>query len=197
MDTATQQPSLVAVPLLRVRSVFRAMLRTLPAMAAGAIALYALDAWVIRPSQSGNLLQRVLLAGAVAVVSLEVAGYGWRLSSPVRSLGMLMFGIGGLTIIGPIVGSYISKNGLHGPRYTGLLAVAGSLVLIGSASRQLVAGWKSWRKLLSIPIALVTLQFVMWPLGNAVYTTNAALAWATESHSGRRRPALPERQHHS
>jgi pimeloyl-ACP methyl ester carboxylesterase len=87
----------------------------------------------------------------------------------------LVFGIGLLTTSAPIFISYADKRG------PGIEATAaGSVLLVAIAATvvattRLVATTKAgWRRWLALPMALVVAQFVVLPMGMAVYATNAA-----------------------
>ena len=146
-----------------------------PAIALAAIALFAIHAWVIQVDGNSSLGRRAVLLGIVAVVSAGIHLGAPRLNERLRATGMLLLGVLGATIIGPIVVSHIMKLGVQGSRITGIVAVAGSIVLIAVGSTRLIRSARSIpRKLLALPVAFVLLQFMVVPLSMSVYVTNAA-----------------------
>ena len=149
-------------------------LPSLPALAFGAVMVYALDAWVIRVEGETSWGRRLVYL--MAITACGFLAYSARQLSPrLRAIGMVGSGLIVLVITCPIVISHLDKQGLTGARVTGILAIAGGLVLLSIGTTRLLRMAKSrWRKLLVIPIAFVIAQFFLLPVGLAVYTTNAA-----------------------
>lgn len=145
------------------------------------VLLYLVDAWVLRVEGATGIGRRVAL---LAVITL-LAGIVWfcerQLGPRSISIARLVSGLIFLVTAGPILASYLDKQGLHGSRTTGLLAVAGGLMLTVGGAVGAIRSLRGKRKLLVIPVALVAAQFVLLPLGMAVLVTNAA------------RPTLPAR----
>ena len=146
---------------------------SLPALAFGAVMVYALDAWVIRVEGDTSWERRLVYL--MAITAFGFLAYSARELGPrLRAIGMVAIGLIALVIACPIVISHVDKQGLTGARVTGILAIAGGLSLLSIGTARLVRMAGGWRKLLAIPIAFVVAQFFLLPVGLAVYTTNAA-----------------------
>ena len=138
------------------------MLGKVPSIALGVIGLYAVHAWVLQVDGETSLGRRTALFALVVGGAAAIAWGASRLSPRMRALGMLLIGVAGLSIIGPIVGSHIAKLGLEGSAITGMIALAGAMVLtILGTVRLLRAARTLGRKLLALPIAFALLQFVV------------------------------------
>jgi pimeloyl-ACP methyl ester carboxylesterase len=144
-------------------------------VATGAILVHAIDAWVLQVEGQTSLAKRGLLLAVVASAGTLCWFAAGRLSYRLHAIALLASGVVAAVVVGPILGSYISKQGLAGSRMSGVAALLGALVLIAIGTTRLVrSAGTTWRKLLAIPIALVIAQFFLLPVGQAVLVTQAA-----------------------
>jgi hypothetical protein len=167
----------VISPLRRRESIVARSKRTDLAvkLAGAAIGLHALDAWVLQPDGGTSLARRALLFGAIAAVA-AIGGYAYRtLPERFRETGVFVTGVVALVIQVPVTASYLLKQGLGGSRYTGVVAIAGAMVLTATGATRLIRMARTrWAKWLALPIALVTVQFFVLPVGMAILVTHAA-----------------------
>lgn len=101
-----------------------------------------------------------------------------------RPAALLVTGVVGVSVAAPIALSHIIKIGMNGPAVVGSVAALGSLFLVVAGITGLVRHTSWLRKLAVAAVALALFQFVMFPLANAVYVTNAA-----HPQAGTRTPA--------
>ena len=97
-----------------------------------------------------------------------------RAPGRVRSAALLITGVIGVSVAAPIALSHINKIGIDGPAVVGSFVSIASLYAMVAGITDLVRR-TSWLQKLAVVVAVVALlQFVMFPLGNAVYVTSAA-----------------------
>lgn len=147
-----------------------------------AIAVHILDDNFFQPPP-GTAADDHLVSGLVplAIVCAVAAAYP-RLRAGARGALALVFGVLGIVIGGIEAAYYGPKVGLSGDDYTGLLALAGGVVLLGVGA---VTLWRSRRRddglvrrygrrvLLTLAAALVV-AFVLFPLSLSYGFTHAA-----------------------
>jgi pimeloyl-ACP methyl ester carboxylesterase len=94
---------------------------------------------------------------------------------PVRTgLGAfaLVVGLIGLPVGIGVGVMHLTKAGLSVPAAAGLVVLVCSLVLVVFGSVELLRRLPKWWRLVSVPVALVLLQFYLLPVAPAVYATN-------------------------
>lgn len=114
-------------------------------------------------------LARVLLVGALTALAL------WGLGSPRRGIRAVVALSAGLigTVVGIGIGiGHITHDTVNATAVAGVVSLASGLFLLGVGSAASVRVLPGWWKLASIPLALVLLLFVLYPLPNALYATN-------------------------
>ena len=127
---------------------------TVPVVAWSFVALYALYAWVFQVVGHSDFARRLLLGTIVVFVYGSIALASTLVSGRMRALGMVIVGVMGASLTGPIVLSHVAKLGLQGSGITGILAVAGSIVLLCIGGTRLVRMARTVpRKLLAVPVA--------------------------------------------
>jgi dienelactone hydrolase len=133
------------------------------------------DAFVNRGAGLG--LGQHALAGAIALAAAVAGVLAFpRLRPGLRAA--LAFSFGGLAIVnGALHVLHIGKHGATGGDFTGALAFAAGLVLIGLAAaipfRHRGAGERPWRaRAVAVPVALVGFAFVLVPVGMGVVASH-------------------------
>jgi dienelactone hydrolase len=136
---------------------------------------------------SGSLswqVARVLLVAALT--GLAVWGLG-ATRRAVRGIVALLAGITG-TVVGIGIGvMHVSHDTVDVTAVAGLVCLGTGLLLLGLGSVALVRSLPGWWKLLAVPVALVLLVFVLYPMPNALYATNVprpAVGAATPADRG-------------
>lgn len=155
-----------------------------------AIAIHVLDDNFLQPPPGTSAADH-LVSGLVplGVLAAATAAYP-RLRAGARAALALFFGVLGIVIGGIEAAYYGPKEGLSGDDYTGLLALAGGVVLLAVGA---VTLWRSRRRddgivrrysrrLLLGVAAVLVLAFVVFPLSLAYGFTHAART-TTESGS--------------
>ncbi|MGN6431563.1 MAG: alpha/beta hydrolase [Gaiellaceae bacterium] len=147
-----------------------------------AIAFHVLDDNFFQPPPGTSAGDHVVSGLVPLVVVCAVAAAYPRLRAGARAAFALFFGILGIVIGGIEPAYYGPKVGLSGDDYTGLLALAGGVVLLGVGA---VTLWRSRRRddglvrrygrraLLTLAAALVV-AFVLFPLSLSYGFTHAA-----------------------
>jgi len=118
--------------------------------------------WVWRPVRG---LAAVGIT-AVAVLALRDAR---RLTRGLVALGL---GIVGTAVGAGIAVPWLSKSGVTAMGTAGAVALVGGLVLLVAGAAVLVRLARGWWRLAALPVGLVVLAFVIWPLSFAVAATN-------------------------
>ena len=158
-----------------VKRIANVPLPGLAALGVAAVLLHALDAWVLRVEGETSPDRRALYLAMVVLGGVICSHAGRALSKRLRAIGLLTTGVLGLVIVGPILGSYVDKQGLAGNRFTGGLALIGAIALIAIGTTRLLKMTKTrWRKLLALPIAFVVAQFFVLPAATSILATQAA-----------------------
>jgi hypothetical protein len=150
-------------------------------VALAVVALHVVDDSFLQP-QPGTSAGDHLVSGLVpfAVVALAAWAYP-RLRAGLRAVLALLFGIFGI-VTGVEAGYYSTKGGPTGDDFTGLLALAAGIVLIGIAvvtlwrSRK-TRGSRTWRYLRRALLAvggLAVAYFLMFPLSVSYVFTHVA-----------------------
>jgi dienelactone hydrolase len=129
-------------------------------------------------------LARVLLVGALTALAV------WGLGSTrrgVRAVVALSTGLVG-TVVGIGIGiGHITHDTVNATALAGIVCLVSGLFLLGVGSVALVRALPGFWKLLTVPIALILVLFVLYPLPNALYATNVprpALGAATPADRG-------------
>ena len=147
-----------------------------------AIVVHILDDNFFQPPPGTSVADHVVSGLAPLVIVCAVAAAYPRLRAGARAAFALFFGILGIVIGGIEPAYYGPKVGLSGDDYTGLLALAGGVVLLGVGA---VTLWRSRRRddglarrygrrvLLTVAAALVVV-FVLFPLSLSYGFTHAA-----------------------
>jgi uncharacterized protein len=187
MTVAAEQVADCSSTWARVRA---ASLETQFAVAGlAAVALHVLDDNFFQPPPGTSAGDHVVSGLVPLVVVCAVAAAYPRLRAGARAAFALFFGILGIVIGGIEPAYYGQKVGLSGDDYTGLLALAGGVVLLGVGA---VTLWRSRRRddglarrygrrvLLTVAAALVVV-FVLFPLSLSYGFTHAA---RTKTESG-------------
>ena len=86
----------------------------------------------------------------------------------------LIAGTIGISVSLPIALSHYMKRGISLTAVVWTCLGIGSIYLVYRGASGALRRTRRWAKLLAIPIAFALLQFVVYPLGMAVYTTRAA-----------------------
>lgn len=112
---------------------------------------------------------RVLSVGALTALAL------WTLGSARRGIRAVVALVAGL--VGAVVGigigvMHITHDTVDATAVAGLVCLASGLFLLGIGSAAAVRALPGWWKLLTIPLALILLLFVLYPIPNALYATN-------------------------
>jgi uncharacterized protein len=84
----------------------------------------------------------------------------------------LVVGLIGLPVGIGVGVMHVTKAGLSVPAAAGLVVLVCSLVLVVFGSVELLRRLPKWWRLVSVPVALVLLQFYLLPVAPAVYATN-------------------------
>ena len=164
-----------ARPLPHLDTWIHAHRPTLATVGVVSILVHALDAWVIRVDGATDLSTRTIWLVAVGAGAVLARTAATLLTERARAAALLTAGLTSTVIVGPILASHIDKQGLGGSRYTGLLALAGAIWLIGSGTKRLVHGARTrLRRWLALPLAFLIAQFFVLPAGLAVLATHAA-----------------------
>jgi dienelactone hydrolase len=178
---ATAKPTVEPVPLWeRVRA---AQLETKLAVAGfAAIAVHVLDDNFFQP-QPGMSATDHLISGLVPLAILVAAAAVYpRLRAGLRAALAIVLGVLGIVIGAIEPAYYASSEGLSGDDYTGLVAVAGGVLLIALGATVL---WRTRRRderlirryarrALLMVCAVVAAYFVVFPLGLSYGLTHAA-----------------------
>ena len=147
-----------------------------------AIVVHILDDNFFQPPPGTSVADHVVSGLAPLVIVCAVAAAYPRLRAGARAAFALFFGILGIVIGGIEPAYYGPKVGLSGDDYTGLLALAGGVVLLGVGA---VTLWRSRRRddglvrrygrrlLLTVAAALVV-AFILFPLSLSYGFTHAA-----------------------
>ena len=147
-----------------------------------AIVVHILDDNFFQPPPGTSVADHVVSGLAPLVIVCAVAAAYPRLRAGARAAFALFFGILGIVIGGIEPAYYGPKVGLSGDDYTGLLALAGGVVLLGVG---VVTLWRSRRRedglvrrygprvILTLAGALVV-AFVLFPLSLSYGFTHAA-----------------------
>jgi hypothetical protein len=129
-------------------------------------------------------IARVVLISGVTLAALWLLGADGRVTRGVVALALGLVG----TIVGIGIGlMHVSHDTVDPTAIAGLVALATGLLLLGWGAVALVRTLPGWWKLLAVPAALALLLFVVYPLPNALYTTNVprpALGAATPADLG-------------
>jgi pimeloyl-ACP methyl ester carboxylesterase len=114
-------------------------------------------------------LVRVVVA---LTVIASAVWYTRRAARPGQGATALVLGITGTVAGAGAAGAHLAKAGLDAAAVlAGVVLVTGLFLLIWGAAA-LVRATPGWWRLLAIPAALALLQFVLFPLTQAVYATN-------------------------
>ena len=148
----------------------------------GAIALHLIDDNFFQPPP-GTSAGNHLVSGLVPLVVVCAAAAAYpRLRAGARAALALFFGVLGIVIGGIEPAYYGPKVGLSGDDYTGLLALAGGVVLLGVGT---VTLWRSrrrddglvrryGRRVLLTVAGLLVVAFILFPLSLSYGFTHAA-----------------------
>jgi uncharacterized protein len=169
--------------LRRERTAFR--------IAVAVVAAHVVDDTLVQPP-SGTPAGDHLVSAAVPVALLALLAWAYpRLSGFAR--GALALGLGPIAIAIGIEGAYYTNAvGPSGDDFTGLLALAAGVVLVGLGAVTLwrtrrtegTLLWRYPRRALLAVAAFFALQLVMLPLGVAYVTTHTARAVVPENELG-------------
>lgn len=141
------------------------------AFAVIAIALHAVDTRSIEAAGRGAAARwtDALLALALAGVAV---GLFRRAGRPVRAVLALLIGTWA-TIAGlGITAAHIWKLGFSGADVTGILSLVAGLVLLGLAAVVILQRVRGWRRLLALPVGLLSVAYVFTPAVIAVFVTH-------------------------
>ena len=112
---------------------------------------------------------RVLVVGALTALALWVLGSARR---GIRAVAALSAGLIG-TVVGIGIGvMHVTHDTVDVTAVAGVVCLASGLFLLGVGSVASVRALPGWWKLLTVPLALVLLLFVLYPIPNALYATN-------------------------
>lgn len=146
----------------------------------------------------------VAVGGAVVVATSGSPGWGAARAAAVLALGALVvrvlgragpraagwcaLGVGAVVLpaAGVVAGGHLIGGEVL-PGGAALVATLGALVLLVAGTVQLVRASHGWWRLLALPVAVVIVQLVWAPLGQAVLVTNrehAELSAATPADHG-------------
>jgi hypothetical protein len=155
---------------------------TLIARAAlGVVALHIADDSFLQP-QPGTSARDHLVSGLVPFTIVALTAWGYpRLRAGLRAVVALFFGIFGV-VTGIEAGYYSTKGGPTGDDFTGLLAIAAGVVLLGLAVATLwrsrkTGGSRTWRYLRRALLAvggLAVVYFLIFPLSVSYVFTHVA-----------------------
>jgi hypothetical protein len=149
--------------------------------AIGLIALHVVDDSFLQP-QPGTSAGDHLVSGLVPLGILALAAWGYpRLRAGLRSILALFFGIFGI-VAGIEAVYYTTKGGPTGDDFTGLLAIAAGIALIGVAALTLWrsrkrSGSRTWRyvrRALLTAGGLAVVYFLLAPLAVSYVFTHVA-----------------------
>jgi hypothetical protein len=150
-------------------------------VALGVVALHIVDDSFLQP-QPGTSAGDHLVSGLVPVAIVALAAWAYpRLRAGLRAVLALFFGIFGI-VTGIEAGYYSTKGGPTGDDFTGLLALAAGIALIGLAfvtlwrSRKTGGGrtWRYVRRALLGVGGLAVVYFLMFPLSVSYVFTHVA-----------------------
>jgi hypothetical protein len=150
-------------------------------VAIGLVALHVVDDNFLQP-QPGTSATDHLVSGLVPLVILALAAWVYpRLRAGLRAVLALFFGIFGV-VTGIEAVYYSTKGGPTGDDFTGLVALAAGVVLIGVAVATLwrsrkTGGRRTWRYLRRALLAiggLAVVYFLIFPLSLSYVLTHVA-----------------------
>ena len=174
-DHGTAILARLAAALRRERTVFRG--------AVAVVAAHVVDDTLVQPP-SGTPATDHLVSAAVPVALLALLAWAYpRLSGFAR--GMLALALGPIAVVTGVEAAYYTNAvGPSGDDFTGLLALAAGVVLLGLGAVTLwrtrrtegTLLWRYPRRALLAVAALFAFQLLMLPLGVAYVTTHTARA---------------------
>jgi pimeloyl-ACP methyl ester carboxylesterase len=142
------------------------------------VAVHALDAWLVQPVGEATFGLRLLRLAALAGVG-GVLALAWSRAESRRLRAWICLGVG---LVASVVGGAIvlprALQGLDGNEVSGLVSFVAGLFLVAVGLVRLVRLRPWWRPVLAVVVALLVLQFVLFPTVLAVYATNAPRAEA-------------------
>jgi hypothetical protein len=162
-------------------------------VALGVVALHIVDDSFLQP-QPGTSAGDHLVSGLVPFAIVVLAAWAYpRLRAGLRAVLALFFGIFGI-VTGIEAGYYSTKGGPTGDDFTGLLALAAGITLIGLAvvtlwrSRKTGGGrtWRCVRRALLTGAGLAVVYFLMFPLSVSYVFTHVARGFVPTPELGAR-----------
>jgi pimeloyl-ACP methyl ester carboxylesterase len=129
-------------------------------------------AFVLLIGLAGSPLWRGLRMLAVVGITAAAAMYSRRPGVLGRGATALVLGIAGTVAGAGIGGVYLAKVGVSVLAPAGLICLGTGLWLLGWGAVTLTRALPSWWRLLVVPVALLILAFVLYPLTTAVNATN-------------------------
>src|SRR3954452_20231585 len=173
----------LAGALRRERAVFRT--------AVAILAAHVVDDTLVQPP-SGTPATDHLVSAVVPVALLALAAWAYpRLSGFARAA--LSAGVGLLALVAGVEAAYYTSTvGPSGDDFTGLLALAAGVVLLGLGAATLwrtrrtegALAWRYPRRALFAVAAFLAFELVMLPLGVAYITTHTARAVVPDNELG-------------
>jgi hypothetical protein len=173
----------LAGALRRERTVFRT--------AVAILAAHVVDDTLVQPP-SGTPATDHLVSAVVPVALLALAAWAYpRLSGFARAA--LSAGVGLLALVAGVEAAYYTSTvGPSGDDFTGLLALAAGVVLLGLGAATLwrtrrtegALAWRYPRRALFAVAAFLAFELVMLPLGVAYITTHTARAVVPDNELG-------------
>jgi hypothetical protein len=170
---------------------FAAIERTVFRVALAVVAVHVLDDTLVQPP-SGTPASDHLVSAAVPLALLALLAWAYpRLSGFAR--GATAVALGPIAIVTGIEAAYYSNAvGPSGDDFTGLLALAAGVVLLGLGIATLwrtrrtegALAWRYPRRALFAVAAFFAFQLVMLPLGVAYITTHTARAVVPDNELG-------------
>jgi pimeloyl-ACP methyl ester carboxylesterase len=153
-------------------------------VAAVLVEAVALTALMVGGGSAGGAVVRVLIV--VAGTGLLLIGLA-RGRAAWRALTAVVAGSVGVVSGAGIGAGHLAKSVLSTTTWLGLVVLAVGLLLLGAGAVLSVRALHRWWRLLALPTGFLLFQFVLLPLGMAVYATNVpptTLGTATPARYG-------------